>query len=100
MNWLQTQVKTIVHVVKLKNFQNLQLIMLSEWMETIGRKIVTDSNANVILMDYSAISDCGYVYLAKKVFHDLGEYLAKSILRWQLQLSNTRIIGHSLGKKK
>lgn len=29
--------------------------------------------------------------------HDLGEYLAKSILRWQLQLDETRIIGHSLG---
>lgn len=66
-------------------------------METIGRKIVADNHANVILMDYSAISSCNYVYLAKKITPDLGEYLAKSILRWQLQLNETRIIGHSLG---
>lgn len=70
--------------------------MPSEWMETIGRKIVTDNPANVILMDYSSISKCGYAYMAKNT-RDLGEYLAKSILRWQLPMNETRIIGHSLG---
>lgn len=66
-------------------------------MEMLARKIVTDQKANVILMDYNAVSNCNYIYLAKRVTYDLGEYLANSIDRWGLQLNQTRIIAHSLG---
>lgn len=66
-------------------------------METVARKIATDQNANVILVDYNALSNCNYIYLAKKVTTDLGEYLANSIDRWGLPLNQTRIIAHSIG---
>ncbi|XP_031635016.1 phospholipase A1-like [Contarinia nasturtii] len=68
-----------------------------EWMEAIAKKIVTDQDANVILMDYSAISNCNYIYMAKRVAFDLAEHLAKCINRWEMNLNNTTIIGHSLG---
>ncbi|XP_055306471.1 phospholipase A1 VesT1.02-like [Sitodiplosis mosellana] len=68
-----------------------------EWMETVARKISTDRNVNVILVDYNALSNCNYIYLAKKVTYDLGKYLANSIDRWGLQLNHTRILAHSLG---
>ena len=66
-------------------------------METLARKIATDHSANVILVDYNALSNCNYIYLAKRVTNDLGEYLARSIDRWGLPLNETRIIAHSIG---
>ena len=66
-------------------------------METLARKIATDQSANVILVDYNALSNCNYIYLAKRVTNDLGEYLARSIDRWGLPLNETRIIAHSIG---
>lgn len=66
-------------------------------MEAVAKKISTDQNANIILVDYNALSNCNYIYLAKRVAYDLGEYLANSIDRWALPLNQTRIIAHSLG---
>lgn len=63
----------------------------------VARKIATDQPANVILVDYNSLSNCNYIFLAKKVTYDLGEYLANSIKRWGLPLNQTRIIAHSLG---
>lgn len=68
-----------------------------DWMELVARKIVTNQNANIILMDYADLSNCNYIYLAKRVAYDLGVYLAKSINQWRLNLNETRIIAHSLG---
>lgn len=77
--------------------KNVNSLNISEWMEMIAKKIVSDQNANVILFDYATLSTCNYIYLAKKVTRDLGEYLAKSIDRWQLDLDQTHMIAHSLG---
>lgn len=63
----------------------------------MGKKIAFEENANIILMDYATLSNCNYIYLAKRVVYDLGEYLAKSIQRWAMPLNRTRIIAHSLG---
>lgn len=70
----------------------------TEWMETTGKKIISNENSsNVILMDYSEISDCNYMYLATRVVYELSESLAKSIKQWKLDLNRTRIIGFSVG---
>lgn len=66
-------------------------------MEMTAKKIISDQNANVILMDYETLSNCNYIYLAKRVVYELGEYLAENIDYWGLNLNETRIIGHSLG---
>lgn len=67
-------------------------------METTGKKIISNQNgSNVILMDYSEISDCNYMYLATRVVNELSESLANSIKQWNLDLSRTRIIGFSMG---
>lgn len=66
-------------------------------MEMIGKKIVTDQNANVILMDYQVLSSCSYLFMATMILHKLGEYLAGSIINWEMNLDKTRLIGHSLG---
>lgn len=67
-------------------------------METTGKKIVSiDNSSNVILMDYSEISDCNYIYLATKVVNELSKSLAESIKQWKLDLDRTRIIGFSVG---
>lgn len=63
----------------------------------MGRKIAFEDNANIILMDYRTLSNCNYIFLAKRVVYDLGDYLAKSIQRWAIPLNSTRIIAHSLG---
>lgn len=68
-----------------------------EWMETIGKRIIEIENANIILMDYGALSSCNYLYLATRVVYELSNYLASSIQQWRLNVNETRIIGHSLG---
>lgn len=70
----------------------------TEWMETTGKKIISiENSSNVILMDYSEISDCNYMYLATKVVYELSASLAGSIKQWDLDLNRTRIIGFSVG---
>lgn len=70
----------------------------TEWMDATGKKIISnENNSNVILVDYSVISDCNYMYLATKVVYELSESLAKSIKQWELDLNRTRIIGFSVG---
>lgn len=69
----------------------------SEWMDLTAKKILADKTANVILVDYETLSNCNYIYLAKRVVYELGEYLAESIDCWDLDLNQTRIIAHSLG---
>lgn len=67
-------------------------------METTGKKIISiENSSNVILMDYSEISDCNYMYLATKVVYELSESLTNSIKEWNLDLNRTRIIGFSVG---
>lgn len=67
-------------------------------MDTTGKKIISNVNgSNVILMDYSEISDCNYMYLATRVVYELSESLAKSMQLWDLDLNRTRIIGFSVG---
>lgn len=63
----------------------------------VGKKIISNVNANVFLMDFSKISDCNYLYLASKVAYELSDFLTRSIKQWNLQVNRTRIIGHSLG---
>lgn len=67
-------------------------------MEVTGKKLTEIDGANVILIGFDKISSCNYIFLVKKVVHDLADYLAKLILRWRLPLTRTRIIGHSLGE--
>lgn len=75
----------------------LTVFFFLEWMEILAKKITKNQNANMILVDYNTIANCNYIYLAKRVTYDLGEYLANCINRWGLQLNETRIIAHSLG---
>lgn len=77
--------------------QHLSCLFFSDWMSATGKRILEIIGANVILVDYGSVSYCNYVFLADVFVYDLGEYIADCIRKWDLQLNQTRIIGHSLG---
>lgn len=66
-------------------------------MSKTGKQIFKNRAANVILVDYSELSRCSYIYLAQVVVSDIGLYMSKCIDQWKLSLSRTEFVGHSLG---
>lgn len=66
-------------------------------MSKTGKRIFKNRRCNVILLDYSTLSKCSYIYLARLVVSDIGLYLSKCLNQWNLSLRRTQIVGHSLG---
>lgn len=77
---------------------NEMILLLSGWMKETGKKILEHIDANVILIDYGAVSTCNYTFLATELIFKLSEYIADCVMeKWNLSPNQVTVLGHSLG---
>lgn len=73
-------------------------LFLSGWMKAMGKQILENIDANVILIDYGSVSNCNYIFLATKLIFKLSKYIADCVTeKWNLSPNQIKVIGHSLG---
>lgn len=63
-----------------------------------GREVAEVTDGTAILMDYSNLSYCNYLYLSSELIEPLGYSLADSILKLNVSLDRITLVGHSLGE--
>lgn len=71
-------------------------LIFTGWMRPVGIDIAKVTNGSTILMDYSDLSFCNYLYLSAKLTEPMGNSLADSIMKLNVLLENVRLVGHSL----
>lgn len=72
-------------------------VFLKGWMPPTGRQLSKVFNGYVILVDYGAISTCGFFKTAREIIPSVARYTASVIKDFNFEPRKIELIGHSLG---